>query len=69
VLQVAKIVNRNKGALTYSYRQCLPLQEMGVYLFQSACKYEYILLQPVSAVFVASQHSQLWVTKLVLVHK
>jgi len=38
-LQVAKVVNRNKSALTYSYRQCLPLTAMAVYLFECACKY------------------------------
>jgi len=40
MLQVAKIVNRNKGAHTYNYRQCLPLKEMGVYLFEAACTYQ-----------------------------
>jgi len=39
LVQVAKIVNRNKGALTYNYRQCLPLKAMGVYMFEGACKY------------------------------
>jgi len=41
LLQVAKIVSRNKGTLTYSYRQCLPLKEMGVYLFEAACTYHH----------------------------
>jgi len=39
MLQVTKVVNGNKDALTYSYRQCLPLKDMGVYLFEGACTY------------------------------
>jgi IQ motif/SEC7 domain-containing protein len=36
ILLVAKIVGRHKSALSYSYRQSLPLSAMGVYLFESA---------------------------------